>query len=255
MKKTLLSIAVLAMLGMGAAQAQNTTHFSLRAGGSFPMGKFAEASGDYSTGNPINWGLQDKSKKGGAGLGFIVGGQLKFDIPSVKGLGIIAAVDFIYNGLNSDVTGYFDDMVDDLDGTTSEFSVTLPQYFNIPIMAGLNYTFSPTRNFGVYVEGGFGLNIRVISDYVENRYVPATNNERIITTEYNNATTFAYRLGVGIMLNNRFTLGIDYYNLGMAKADGTVVTEINGVEQSNSPKFKGGKIAPTTLALRLGISF
>ena len=60
MKKATLAIAMLTLLSFGAAQAQ--THFSLRLGGAFPMGKFADASANYSTGN-LNWGLFDNSKK------------------------------------------------------------------------------------------------------------------------------------------------------------------------------------------------
>lgn len=254
MKKTLLTIAVLALLGMGAAQAQKTTHFTLKVGGNIPTGSFAEATGDYSAG-PINWGLSDKSKKGGAGLGVNVGMQLKFDIPSVKGLGVIVSVDGMYNSLSRDVKGYFDDMVDDLDGTTSEFAVTLPSYINIPIMVGLGYMYEPTHNLGIFAEAGLGVNIRIISKFEEYRYVPATNNEVINTTTYNTTGTFAYRIGAGIMLNKKFSIGLDYYGLGIAKADGTTYTEINGVEQSNPQKFKGGKITPSNLAIRFGISF
>ncbi|MBP3740337.1 MAG: outer membrane beta-barrel protein [Bacteroidales bacterium] len=254
MKKTLLTIAVLALLGMGAVQAQKTTHFSLRLGGNIPTGKFAEASGDYSSGNPLNWGLEDKSKKGGAGLGFMLGGQLKFDIPTVKGLGVIASVDGIYNTLNSDVKGYYDDMEDDLDGTTMEFSVKLPRYINIPIMVGLGYTYSPTHNLGLFAEGAIGLNVRVITNGEQMRYVVATNTETITTSNYNTAATFGVRVGGGIVLNNKFTIGLDYFNLGTAKAEGETVTEINGTEQSNPPKLKAGKITPTMVALRFGIN-
>ena len=85
MKKATLAIAMLTLLSFGAAQAQ--THFSLRLGGAFPMGKFADASANFSTGN-LNWGLYDNSKKGGAGIGVTLGGNFKYDIASVKGLGV-----------------------------------------------------------------------------------------------------------------------------------------------------------------------
>lgn len=253
MKKTLLAMVMLSMLGMGAVEAQG--HFSLRLGGNFPTGKFADASGDFSSGNPINWGLQDNSKKGGAGIGVIVGGQFKYDIASVKGLGVLVSVDGMYNSLNSDVTDYYDDMVDALDNSTTEFSVTLPTYFNIPIMAGLGYTLKATNNISVFAEAALGANIRIITNYVETSYTSMTNYEVIATSEYNTATTFAYRLGAGIMLNEKYSISVDYYSLGMAKAEGTAYTEINGKEQSNAPKFKAGKITPANVAIRFGINF
>lgn len=253
MKKTLFVIAVFALLGAGAAQAQ--PHFSLRFGGNFPYGKFAEASGDYSAGNPINWGLMDNSKKGGAGLGAIVGGQLKYDIKNVNGLGIIASVDGMFNSLGSDVTDYYDDMIDDLDGATNEFSVSLPMYINIPVMAGLNYSFAASGNLGLFVEAALGANIRIITDAVQTTYTPSTNYERIVTREYNRATTTAYRVGAGVTINKKYSLGVDYWSLGMAKAEGMTVTEVNGSEQSNAPKFKAGKIKPTNITLRFGINF
>jgi len=250
MKKALLTIAVLALLGMGAAQAQ--THFSFRFGGNFPDGKFADATGDYANNN-LNWGLVDNSKKGGAGIGIVAGLQMKYDISSVKGLGVIVSVDGMFNSLNSEVTDYFDDYIDDNETSTREISITLPKYFNLPLMAGLNYTYDVKENLGIFAEAAMGANIRVITD-MENTITQA-NTERITTQAFNSATTFAYRLGAGIVLNDKYTLGIDYYNLGMAKADGVTYTEVNGTESNNTPKFKAGKIKPTNITLRFGINF
>ena len=253
MKKTTILVALVALLGMGASQAQS--HFSLRFGGLFPSGKYADASGDYSSGNGLNWGLDDNSKKGGAGIGATVGAQFRYDIASVKGLGVLLSVDGMYNSLNSDVRDYYADMVDDLDNNVTEFSVTLPCYINIPIMAGIGYTLDATPNLGVFAEAALGANIRIITNEVQTSYTPSTNYERIGTYTYETATTFAFRLGAGVLINKKFSIGVDYYGLGMAKAQGTTITEINGQEQSNAPKFKAGKITPTNIALRFGINF
>lgn len=252
MKKATLAIAMLTLLSFGAAQAQ--THFSLRLGGAFPMGKFADASANYSTGN-LNWGLFDNSKKGGAGIGVTLGGNFKYDIASVKGLGVVASLDLMYNTLNSDIEDYFEEQVDATESNTREYSVTTPKYINIPVMVGLGYTYEATPALGLFAEVAIGANIRMITKAEENDYFTTTQYEKITTREYNTAATFAWRIGGGLMLNSKYTIGVDYYSLGMAKAEGTTYTEINGVEGTNPPNFKAGKITPTILTLRLGINF
>lgn len=252
MKKHTLALAMLTLMSFGAAQAQ--THFSLRLGGAFPTGKFADASANYNNEN-LNWGLSDNSKKGGAGIGFTVGGQLKFDISSIKGMGVIASADFMYNILCSDINYYYDEMVDDLDNNNTEFSITKPQYINIPVMVGLGYTYEATQNLGLFVEAGLGANIRMITNEVYNTYIISSQRETINTYEYNTNVTFAYRVGAGLLFGGKYTLGVDYFSLGTAKVECTGYTEVNGVEGNNPTKYKLGKITPTILTLRFGINF
>ena len=98
MKRQIKKIALLivAILGVNSVNAQ--TDFSIHLGMLFPQGDFAESRIDNGQ---VAWG--DKTNRGGAGLGFDAGMKFRFNIPSVKGLGIIASADFFLNMPNDDV--------------------------------------------------------------------------------------------------------------------------------------------------------
>ena len=256
MKKVTIIFAMLAVMGIGAASAQKTVHFSLRAGGLFPQNRFAQASGDYLSGNGLNWGVIDYSNKGGAGMGLTFGMQVKFDIKSVKGLGILLGVDGMYNALNADVNAFYEDQVDAMDLPPIQYSMKMPVYFNIPAMVGVGYSITPIPNIGFFAEAAMGANLRFITNMVETTYDQSLNQETVVTTEFNRNLTFAYRFGAGVIFKDKYTLGIDWYNLGTAKLQGLQHTEINGVLQVGSPvRYRAGKITPVNVALRFGITF
>ncbi len=250
MKKTVLTMAVLAMTCIGALQAQNS--FSLRAGVALPMGSYADATADY-TNNVLRYGLMDKTKKGGAATGFVIGAQGKFGIKSVKGLGIIASADFIYNSTSSAVTDFFKEDVDARETSTFEVSYKLPKYMHIPVLIGLNYTYDLNESLGFYGEGAMGVNTRVITRFEQYTATPTT--ETLTTSRYKAAASFAYRFGAGIVINKRFTIGVDYYGLGSAKVEGEGTSEVNGQSSSTTTKVKGGIIAANNFTVRLGINF
>lgn len=250
MKKVLVSVLTLALASIGAVQAQNS--FSLRFGLAMPTSNYADAMADYSN-DVLRYGLQDNSKKGGAGIGFSAGMQVNLGVKSVKGLGVILSGDVFYNSTNSDVVDFFEEFVDDNEGTNYEISFLTPKYIHIPLMAGLSYTFDLKDNVAIFGEGALGANVRIITELEE--YQATTTQERIDTWYYNAATSFAYRVGAGVVFNKKYSLGVDFYNHGTAKAEGEKVTEQNGVTQNGTLKFKGGKITGTNVAIRFGIKF
>lgn len=250
MKKVFMTVLMLALAGIGALQAQNT--FSLRFGGALPTSDYADAMADYSN-NVLRYGLRDNSKKGGAGKGLTAGLQGNFDIKSVKGLGIIASVDVFFNSTNTDVTDYYEEYVDDNETNNYEIEFSIPKYFHIPVLVGLNYTYDLNENIAFFGEGAIGANARLITDW--EKYTATTTQENINTYDYEMATTFAFRIGAGMVINKKYTIDISMYNHGTAKAVAEGTTEINGVTQSGTQRFKGGKITGTNVALRFGINF
>lgn len=250
MKKTVLTMAVLAMTCTGALQAQNT--FSLRAGVALPTGNYADATADYTNG-VLRYGLLDKTKKGGASTGFTVGAQGKFGIKSVKGLGITVSADFFFNSTNADVRDYFDEDIDTRETSTFELSYKLPKYIHIPIMAGIDYTYDLNEHIGFYGEGALGVNVRIISKFEQYSATPTT--ETLNTATYKTAAAFAYRFGAGIVINKRYNLGIAYYGLGSSKVEGETSSEVNGQNSPSTTKLKGGTIAANNFTVRLGITF
>ncbi|MBQ8704390.1 MAG: hypothetical protein IJ524_08470 [Bacteroidales bacterium] len=250
MKKATFTIAMLTLLSCGALQAQNT--ISLRFGGIMPTSDYADVMADYSN-DVLRYGLVDNAKKGGAGMGLTAGVQARFGVKSVSGLGIIVSGDVFFNSTNSDVSDYFEDFVDDNESSTREISVTTPVYFQIPLLVGLNYTYDLKDNIAIYGEGGIGANVRILTDF--ELYQATATQEQINTLGYDIATTFAFKVGAGVVFGKKYSLGIDFYNHGTAKATGEETREVNGVTQSGTQNFKGGKITGTNVALRFGINF
>ena len=243
--KMLFAVAVLAMACMGTAQAQ----FSLRVGGLFPQGKYADASADYYN-NVLRWGVVDKGNKGGAGIGAMIGAHYKI-ATKVKGLGFCLSADVSFNSLAGDINDYYTDMIEDNEDSYREYSVTLPLYLNIPLLAGINYQWGITEGIDLYGEGALGLNIRKVTDYVE--YANTGSHDQESTTTYDMAGTFAFKLGAGVVFEKKYILSLDYYVLGASRLVGETTVEADGRVQGSSQTEKLGNINPSMLALKVGI--
>ena len=256
-KKVFIAAALMAMLG-GAAMAQGT--FTLKLGGGFPMGDFADAKADYNNGT-MRWGLQTKHTDGGAGLGFNAGFEYNIPVSTVNGLGVVISVDAFYNGLNEELTDYYADLKEDLDNNFDSWSLTLPNYLNIPVMVGAKYDLPLTSGINLYAAGAAGLNMRIVSPYEEKIEgtiygASATYTE---TIEYESAITFGFRLAAGVTFAEKYSVELGYYNLGAGKVKGeykeTIEYTDGTPDDSYKNKFTLKSVTPTLLTLRLGISF
>lgn len=230
--------------------------FSIHAGGGFPMGDFAE-------GDEKSWALFDWNKlnsDAGAATGFNFGIKSQFAIPSVTGLNFLASLDFMYNGLNSDIKDVFDEIEDELEN----FEYTLPKYLNIPIMLGLNYSYGLNDQVDLFGEFAAGINIRKITDlsyegtftdyyYDEWGYLYPYEYDIEGTYRYDIKTSFAFQLGAGVLFADRFSIGLHYYALGKAKVQGNIKYEED--DETEKEKFKYKDVNPSMLVLRLGLHF
>ena len=249
MKKVFILFAAM-MAGLCAMQAQTT--FTFHIGGVMPTAKFAESDLDNG-----EWALINENRKdGGAGLGVDLGLQWNFGIQSVNGLSILFSVDAIANTLNSDVKDFIDDVIDNAeDNGYDDASVTKPLYINIPIMVGATYNYKFNESFGVFGEAALGLNIRDITNLKYS--LEAGSYESSQTLDYKLATTVAYRVGAGLVFNDKYTLGISYWNLGAAKVNAKITDEVDGPSghDKDTEKFKGKALTPTMAMLRVGFRF
>ena len=107
-------------------------------------------------------------------------------------------------------------------------------------MVGANYTYEINSKTGIYGEAGLGVNIRYITDLKASYY------SNFITYKYDPTYTFAYQLGAGVEINNKITVGLNFYNLGGGK--------VKGKEKTNtgSQSFKLERVTPTLLMVRVG---
>ena len=152
-KKVLIAAALMAMLG-GAAMAQGT--FTLKLGGGFPMGDFADAKANFNN-MDLRWGLMDKHTDGGAGLGFNAGFEYNIPVSSINGLGVVISLDVFYNGLNEDLNDFLTDYKEYLDDNAKSWSLSAPSYLNFPVMVGAKYDLPLTSGINLYAAGAAGM--------------------------------------------------------------------------------------------------
>ena len=243
--KKFLSLIMLSALMFTGLQLSAQSQIYLNLSGAIPTGDFAD--GDYP-----DWGLIYDDTEGGAGFGFNAGLKIKI-ATGVNGLWGMITLDGIYNGLNSDLREYFEDHIDEYESSYSDYSLKTPKYINIPVMGGVNYTYNFNPKFGLFAEAGLGANLRVITTGEE--FQETSIKKDTYTKEYDPKVSFAFQLGGGIELSKRFTIGIDYYNLGTAKVKGKEshkVKNTNGGSNSYSDKFSLKRITPTIVMLRIG---
>lgn len=297
MKKFLKKVAcltVMAVTVMSAAMAQDAQptsadnkkiEFSLHLGGAVPLGDFGDSR--IRDEEPfVAWNTKE-SDKGGAGFGANVGMKLKFNIPSVKGLGIIATADLFWNGANADLKDLKEDLLDEISegieyyGDYSaekeevyEAKMKLPNYLNIPIMAGLNYEYSLNNGISLWGEGAVGINIAKVTNlemyqeghYYYSYYDPYYGSSETIEYDYEGRsglkydiqTGLAFQLGVGVKFADKFSIGLHYYALGKVKLEGEAYEEWydsdDGEEFYDEP-FKLKSVSPSIFAIRLGFHF
>ncbi len=255
--KTLVLVAIFAIIGMYQSNAQ--TDFSIHLGMLFPQGDFAESRMDNGQ---VAWG--DKTNRGGAGLGFDAGMKFRFNIPSVKGLGIIASADFFLNMPNDDVKDWKEDLISELEKEeyyfVDEFSIAMPHYINVPIMVGLNYEYGINDNIKIWGEGALGLNIGTLTSFKQS-FIGTdwydVDVEKTMKYSYNINTSLAFQFGAGFMFNDKYSLGVHYYSLGSQKIIAEAMWEgINGsYSYIDEERFTFGRINPRMLTIRLGYRF
>ena len=258
MKKIFIIATLLIVGSMAFAQ----TRMGIHAGLNLPMGDF----GKYTSGSG-SVAVWDDSKKGGAGTGFMAGLMGSTKLASVENLSIIYSVDFMYNGWCSD---FKDDVegngegsennrdYDDDDyypyysyakaekgyGEEEEMEYTYSKYINVPALIGVNYKFPVKNNIAIFAEGALGMNFRMITSF------GITQGSNEMTRNYDNATSFAFKIGAGFEFNDRFVLGVHYYSLGASKVKGET-----DYGEGKPEKFTYGKLSTATLAINLGIYF
>ena len=230
--KGIFAIAMI-FLSLTGASAQSNIIFG---GFNFPNGKF---KGDDYTKVVV----LDQGKEGGAGMGFNLG--YKFLSPISNQFNWFLSAELFYNGLNSEIKDDVEDLADKSGMDINKF----PSYLNAPVIGGLNYSFANLNpDLSLWAEVGAGLNFRFLTDYAYER------GENETTLSYNTNFLFAYQLGVGVMVKNKFTIGIHYYDLGSEKLKGKYKEEDDSGKEKDD--FKSSKPLDTSmLSIRVGFIF
>lgn len=239
MKKINLFIAF-AMLCFSSVYAQR--QIELHVGAGIPQSSFSdEGYANAFFGN-----------SGNAVTGIDIAAKIYQPLAFTKDLKVTLGVNVMLNSINQNFKDNFKkDMEAQLGGSISQYNpnTTYPRYSNIPVMLGLNYQLPIMKQLYLYVNGEAGINFCSISDLkTEFKYQSESFTSTYI---FNSSQAFAGRLGAGFLLNNKFSLGMDYNMLGSYKFDGKS-TDSNG-NSSNIPN--DGKIQIRVLSLYVGYRF
>ncbi len=204
------------------SQGNVTIHF----GPSFPVSDFA--SDDI-----------DDEDAGGAAVGINFGLQYIYPL-SESGLGLFGGIDFNYNGLKKDVKDDVEELFESMGINNADYKFY--KYINIPITAGLNYSYQADDKIGVFANAGFALNFMKITD------MEIEVSGQTVTQEMDLANSIGFKIGGGILINQKTSISIDYFALGKHDIEGEIKT--TGYSEDVDGE---GKV--DLLTLTLGIKF
>lgn len=234
MKKRLLTIAT-CMLSFFVVNAQDDvinpalSGFEAHVGVTFPNGDFGDED------------------EGGAATGLNVG--IKYYYPlQTKGLSLFVGLDAFYNGLQGDIKDDLEDYINDYYAEGAD--ITHSAYLNIPITAGVNYAHPINEKIKAFGEVGLGFNYSKMTD----QKIEWDEYDAEMTTTFNASTTFAYNIGAGISINDKYSIGLKYNNLGTHKYK-TKYEIIEDGDTIDKDSYKSDKLSISNIALVVGIRF
>lgn len=267
MKRTLRRLACMAMvasLGVSVAMAQDTqtkntdtkkVEYSIYLGASTPLGSFGKAP---AIGHPddffhtkvvydnhITYGDADC-------VGANIGVKAKYNIPGVKGLGIMATADMFLNttfGFKIKEDNSSDDVIN------NEF---YSAHINIPVMLGANYDYAINDKVSIWGEAAVGANLRIITKEGTTMRVEYLDNiELTFMNKYDNCFTLGFQAGAGVKLKDKYSIGVHYYNLGTKTITGVMTDITPGVETLDvkSRPFERPELETSILLIRFGYHF
>lgn len=164
----------------------------LRIGTSLPLS-------DFGSKDP------DNDNAGGAATGISAGFQYIYSITD-NGLGIFAGMDIHYNALSKNVQDDMKKYFNSIGFPNAKF--TFYKHINISPSTGLNYTYKADDKLSVFANGGLVINFYKMTNMV------ITVDAQEVTTSFNVTSSIGFRIGAGILLNDRITLSLDYWGLG-----------------------------------------
>lgn len=239
MRKLNLLLAI-TLLCFSFTQAQRQIEIHLGTG--IPQGSFAQNDLDNAIFGDV----------GSAVTGVDIAAKIYQPLPFCKDLKVTVGANFLLNAISQDFKDKVRKGIDSqLGGMSPQPSVdiTYPRYMNIPVMVGLNYQVPVVKLLDLYVNGELGVNFSSVSNMLLNMSYMGQSSES--TVSVNSQQAFATRLGAGLLLMNKFSLGVDYSLLGTYAYSGKTTASAGG-----STAIKNyGKIPLRILGIYLGYRF
>ena len=224
---TILSSLFLVVL-FAAMEVNGQSRFNLHAGASMPLS-------DYKS-DDIN-----DENAGGAGIGFTTGVQYSYQLTET-GLGLFLGFDFMISGYQDDFKDEVTDLYESLLGLTSA-DYTWPKLYNLPLTGGLNILYDINEQVAFFANGGIAINFFKSSDFV------IKTGYGTIRAKTDLANSIGFKIGGGIVINDKVSILVDYFGLG--KHDLNSEVKITG----SSPEKIDGEQKIDMINLSLGLYF
>ncbi len=225
MKTKTIAIVLMALLVIPLA-GYSQRPFNFHAGMALPLGGFANDDAVID--------FEKETENCGAAVGFTAGVQMVFPL-SEEGLGLFAGLDLSWNAMKKKVRDELKKEIDEPDA-----DITFPNYFNIPISAGLNYKFPVNENTVLFLRLGGLYNIFKMTDLT----VTMDNEKATFTVETSKKPGFL--AGAGAYLNEKISVNLSYYGMGKHPVKGRFT--IPGEEDESFETDKAVGFATITLA-------
>lgn len=242
------------------------SHFKLFLGGAFPIGKFADSFIDEN-----EFGLMYKTSDGGAGNGFNLGVQYDCSFESIDGLYGLIEADIFFNFLNRDIMDWKEDCLIENE-SVDDYYITLPKYINVPLMVGVGYKKGLKDNVDIYSDLAIGINLQKITSFYKYGYDEGSEahmasnysftDEEITEYNYYASSSFAFKINLGFLINNRFDINLGYWNLGSNRIKGrmnydkTHICVFDGeTNDSDHRGFRLRSITAQIISVRVGLLF
>lgn len=189
--------SIITILVVFSFQAYSQGHISLHFGPSFSMGDFGDDDIEYA-----------HYRAGLAGVGPGVGFNYISPLTDY-GLGLYVGLDVILNPISKDAQ---DDLEDEA-GRMSEF--TFPKYINIPVSAGLDYTFDANEGLSLFGQAGISISFLKMTDFIWEEEGYYDYEEK-----YDLSTSLGFNVGGGLIINDKVEIRLKYFGLGEHEIEG-----------------------------------
>ena len=201
---------------------------SLHVGAAFPVGKFADADDGTGAATGINLGI-------------------KSVLPITDyGLGLMLGADVMFNGLNGEAKDYLEELAYE---SGVEGVEKMPMFINVPVVVGFNYKGNVADKLGLWLETGVGPNIRFIT---KEKYF---GDGIMAVGKYKSAVVLGLQAGAGIMIDDRFSMGLHYYALPESKVKVKTTLNGSGIAMDSGYEDMGRTTTQNMIVLRLGFHF
>ena len=129
----------------------------------------------------------------------------------------------------------------------SEGDLKIPKYFNVPVTGGIHYE-RPVSNLRLFGEAGLGVNMLYITK------LETGNRDLTYTIKHKPSLKLAFRIGAGVVLKEKYTIGLNYFALGAHRARIEGIVEFDGERETERDRFNRS-LSVSTLNILSGFRF